>query len=599
MAKGERIRKVAKVEKMTMVKGPRLITSRVYSTTTRSHVGSTASSWTTVVSALARSGVIDALHAAVELLNDGDKPDDTSSVMVHLLRVSGNHGYVSLCRQLHGYVVKHGYVSETRLSNSLMRFYKTSDSLEDAHRLFDEMPDPDVISWNSLVSGYVQSGRLQEGLCLFLDLERSNVFPNEFSFTAALAACARLKISWLGACIHSKIVKLGMEKGNVVVGNCLIDMYGKCGSMDDAVLVFRHMEEKDTVSWNAIVASCSRNRKLELGLWFFHQMPNPDTVTYNELIDAFVKSEDFNSAFQILSCMPNPNSSSWNTILTGYVNSEQSREATLFFTKMHSYGVRLDEYSLSIVLAAIAALVVVPWGRVIHSCGLKLGLDSRVVVASALIDMYSKCGMLKQAELMFWTMPRKNLIAWNAMIYGYARNGDSTEAIKLFSQLKQERFLKPDGITFLNLLAVCSHCEVPMELTLGYFEMMVNEYGIKPRVEHCCSLIRAMARRGDIWQAKKVIQEFGFGFDGVAWRALLGACSAGKDLKAAKAVAGKIVVLGEVDEDEYVYIVMSNLYAYHEIWREVSQIRKIMREKGVEKEVGSSWIQEQNVAIQL
>ena len=575
------------------------VTSRVYSTTTRIHVGSTASSWTTVVSALARSGVIDALHAAVELLNDGDKPDDTSSVMVHLLRVSGNHGYVSLCRQLHGYVVKHGYVSETRLSNSLMRFYKTSDSLEDAHRLFDEMPDPDVISWNSLVSGYVQSGRLQEGLCLFLDLERSNVFPNEFSFTAALAACARLKISWLGACIHSKIVKLGMEKGNVVVGNCLIDMYGKCGSMDDAVLVFRHMEEKDTVSWNAIVASCSRNRKLELGLWFFHQMPNPDTVTYNELIDAFVKSEDFNSAFQILSCMPNPNSSSWNTILTGYVNSEQSREATQFFTKMHSYGVRLDEYSLSIVLAAIAALAVVPWGRVIHSCGLKLGLDSRVVVASALIDMYSKCGMLKQAELMFWTMPRKNLIAWNAMIYGYARNGDSTEAIKLFSQLKQERFLKPDGITFLNLLAVCSHCEVPMELTLGYFEMMVNEYGIKPRVEHCCSLIRAMARRGDIWQAKKVIQEFGFGFDGVAWRALLGACSAGKDLKAAKAVAGKIVVLGEVDEDEYVYIVMSNLYAYHEIWREVSQIRKIMREKGVEKEVGSSWIQEQNVAIQL
>ncbi|RID75977.1 hypothetical protein BRARA_B02985 [Brassica rapa] len=575
------------------------LTSRVYSTS--SHVGSTASSnsWTAVVSSLAQSGGTGALRAAVELLNHSDKPEDASSALVHLLRVSGNHGYVSLCRQLHGYIVKHGFVSETRLSNSLMRFYKTSDSLGDAHKLFDEMPDPDVISWNSLVSGYVQSGRLQEGLCLFLDLERSDVFPNEFSFTAALAACARLKISRLGACIHSKIVKVGMEKGNVVVGNCLIDMYGKCGYMDDAVLVFQRMEEKDTVSWNAIVASCSRNRKLELGLWFFHQMPNPDTVTYNELIDAFVKSEDFNSAFEILSCMPNPNSSSWNTILTGYVNSEQSKEATQFFTKMHLFGVRLDEYSLSIVLAAIAVLAVVPWGSLIHSCALKLGLDSRVVVASALIDMYSKCGMLKQAELMFWTMPRKNLIAWNAMIYGYARNGDSTEAINLFHQLKQERFLKPDGITFLNLLAVCSHCEVPMELTLGYFEMMVYEYGIKPRVEHCCSLIRAMAQRGDIWQAKKVIQEFGFGFDGVAWRALLVACSAGKDLKAAKAVAAKMAVLGEVDKDEHVYIVMSNLYAYHEIWREVSQIRKIMREKGVEKEVGSSWIQEQNVAIQL
>lgn len=566
---------------------------------TRSHVGSTAysNSWTTIVPALARFGSIGVLRAAVELINDGEKPD--ASPLVHLLRVSGNYGYVSLCQQLHGYVIKHGFVSNTRLSNSLMRFYKTSDSLEDAHKVFDEMPDPDVISWNSLVSGYVQSGRFQEGLCLFLKLHRSDVLPNEFSFTAALAACARLHLWPLGACIHSKIVKLGLEKGNVVVGNCLIDMYGKCASMDDAVLVFQHMEEKDTVSWNAIVASCSRNGKLELGLWFFHQMPNPDTVTYNELIYAFVKSGDFNNAFQVLSDMPNRNSSSWNTILTGYVNSEQSGEATEFFTKMHSSGVGLDEYSLSIVLAAIAALAVVPWGSLIHACALKLGLDSRVVVASALIDMYSKCGMLKHAELMFWTMPRKNLIMWNAMISGYARNGDSIEAIKLFNQLKQERFMKPDRFTFLNLLAVCSHCEVPMEVTLGYFEMMFNEYGIKPSVEHCCSIIRAMGQRGEVWQAKKVIQEFGFGYDGVAWRALLGACSARKDLKAAKTVAAKMIELGEADKDEYVYIVMSNLYAYHERWREVSQIRKIMREKGVTKEVGSSWIQEQNVAVQF
>ncbi|WZZ73581.1 hypothetical protein YC2023_084951 [Brassica napus] len=224
-----------------------------------------------------------------------------------------------------------------------------------------------------------------------------------------------------------------------------------------------------------------------------------------------------------------------------HIDSEQSREATEFFTTMHLSGVRLDEYSLSIVLAAIAALAVVPWGSLIHSCALKLGLA---------------LGLLSpQAELMFWTMPRKNLIAWNAMISGYARTGDSTEAIKLFNRLKQERFLKPDRITFLNLLAVCSHCDVPLELTLG-----------------------AMVQRGEIWQAKMVIQEFGFGFDGVAWRALLGACSAGKDLRAPKAVAAKMVVLGGVDEDEYVYIVMSNFYAYHERWREVSHIRKIMKD---------------------
>ena len=153
----------------------------------RSHVGSIASSnlWTNIVHALAQSGVINALHADVELVNNGDKSED-ASVLVHLLRVSRNHGYVSLCRQLHGYVVKHGFVSESRLSNSLMRFYKGSDSLEDSHKVSDEMPEQDTISWNSLVSGYVQSGRLEEGLSLFLELHRSDVFPNEFSFTASL-----------------------------------------------------------------------------------------------------------------------------------------------------------------------------------------------------------------------------------------------------------------------------------------------------------------------------------------------------------------------------------------------------------------------------
>ncbi|KAF3590462.1 hypothetical protein DY000_02024827 [Brassica cretica] len=449
----------------------------------RSHVGSIASSnlWTNIVHALAQSGVINALHADVELVNNGDKSED-ASVLVHLLRVSRNHGYVSLCRQLHGYVVKQGFVSESRLSNSLMRFYKGSDSLEDSHKASDEMPEQDTISWNSLVSGYAQSGRLEEGLSLFLELHRSDVFPNEFSFTASLL------------CTTENLAARSMH----LLRDCETwhgERQCRCGTQ--SIGMSSLLPAQGTIN-------------LSLGLWFFHQTPNPDTVTYNELINAFAKAGDFNNAFQILKSLPNPNSSSWNTILT-----VSNQEKLLSFSpQCICQALDWTEYSLSIVLAAIAALAVVPWGSLIHSCALKLGLDSRVVVASALIDMYSKCGMLKQAELMFWIMPRKNLIAWNATISGYARTGDSTEGIKLFSRLKQERFLKPDRITFLNLLAVCSHCDVPLELTLGYLEMMINEYGIRPSVEHCCSLIRAMVQRGEIWQAKMVIQEFGFGLGG-------------------------------------------------------------------------------------
>ncbi|XP_021901924.1 putative pentatricopeptide repeat-containing protein At5g47460 [Carica papaya] len=548
--------------------------------------------WTKIISDLAQGATEPeiALHDASRMLNNGSKPNGYS--LVQLIRVSTDLGYDSYCQLLHGYIIKSGFVSDVSVSNALLKSYKRFGSSKCAHKVFVEIPQPSVISWNSLISGYVQSGQFSKGLCLFLELGRSDICADAFSFSIALSACGQLNLLRLGQSIHSKILKCGLESG-VVIANCLIDTYGKCGSVEEAISVFEYMINKDIISWNSVVAACAKNGELELAFCFFHRMPYRDIISYNQLISGIALFGNIDDAIQILSHVPNPNSSSWTSILTGYVNRNWAWDALGFFSTMHAEGVGMDEFTYSIILSGAAGLSALTWGVLIHCCTIKCGLETAVVVGSALIDMYSKCGQVKTAESMFQAMPRKNLITWNAMVSGYAHNGDSTKVIQLFEQIKMVRDLQPDSVTFLNVLAACSHDETLCQSGIQYFESMINEYRIEPTVEHCCTMIRLMGKGGEVFRAGRMINTLGFECCGVVWRALLGACGTSKDLKVAKIAAAKVIELE--GDDEYVYVMMSNMYACYGKWREASLIRKLMRDRGMRKEAGCSWIEVENM----
>ncbi|KAG4403875.1 hypothetical protein AAZX31_01G195000 [Glycine max] len=382
-----------------------------------------------------------------------------------------------------------------------------------------------------------------------------------------------------------------MDDGTVVA-NCLIDMYGKCGFVERAVQVFSQTIEKDVISWNSVIAASANNGHIELAYKFLHLMPNTDTVSYNGLINGIAQFGNVEVAVQVLSSLPSPNSSSWNSVITGFLDTNRAREALDMFRKMHLRKVEMDEFTFSIILNGIACLSALTWGMLIHCCTIKCGLDASVVVGSALIDMYSKCGQVKNAESIFLhALPNKNLVSWNAIMSGYARNGDSAGVIHLFKLLKMERDVKPDCITFLNLnlISVCSHSEIPFEVAIRYFESMIDEYKIAPSIEHCCSMIRLMGQKGELWRAERLILELGFESCGVVWRALLGACGTQADLQVAEIAAAKVI---EMDRDEdYVYVMMSNMYASCGRWEDVNVIRGLMSRKEVRKEAGSSWIE--------
>ncbi|KAK4262597.1 hypothetical protein QN277_028138 [Acacia crassicarpa] len=529
------------------------------------------------------------LFEASRLFNSGAKPD--AKALVHLLRATTNLGCGPLGIQLHSYVMRAGCFSDANVSAAIIRFYVGMQLLIDAHKLFDEIPQPNVVSWNTLISGYAHSGQFRKALSLLLQLEKSDIYADAFSFTSGLAACGHLSFLKLGKSIHSKVLKFGLVI-DTVVANCLIDMYGKCECGEEAVQVFSEIADKDVISWNSVIAASASNGKIEQAFRFLHLMPNPDTVSYNGLINGIAQVGNMKDAIQILSTMPNPNSSSWNSIITGYVNRNQAPEAFDMFSKMHSRNVEMNEFTFSIILNGIAYLSALTWGMLIHCFTIKYGLDTSVVVGSALIDMYSKCGKVKDAESVFESLPSRNLVSWNAVISGYARTGDSVRVIQLFELLKIERHTKPDGITFLNLFFACSHNQIPLEVATQYFKSMIGDYGIAPTVEHCCSMIRLMGQKGELWRAESMIHELGFVTCGLVWRALLGACEINRDLKIAELATANLMKL-EGNED-YVYVIMSNLYASYRRWEDVSAIRNIMRKKRVRKDAGSSWIEVEN-----
>lgn len=528
---------------------------------------------------------------ASQMLTSGSNPD-YYYLLLHLTRACAKNSYFSLGQQLHCRILKSGFVADGYFSAVLINFYGKFELINDAHNLFVETPEPSLVSWNSLISGYVHSGMFTKALNLFLLMEKSSIRADAYSFTSALSACGRLSLLHLGKSIHSKIVKLGIAC-SVFVANCLIDMYGKCGAVQESTRAFSEMFEKDTISWNSIIAANAGNGKLEQARSFLQSMPNPDTISYNELINGIAQFGEIEDAVHILfSSMANPNSSSWNSIITGYVNRNRIGEALEFFRRMHLSGIQMDQFTYSSILSGIAKLSAIFWGNLIHCCIVKSGLDGSVVVGTALIDMYSKCGRMKESERVFQSLDRKNIITWNSMISGYALNGDSTKVIQLFQQLVMAKMLMPDSVTFLNILSACLHNHgFTLEAADGYFQSMIKDYKINPTAEHCCSMIKIMAKDGKIDGAEKMIKELGFESCGVVWKALLSASVTRGKIDVAEIAAAKIIELEGDDNEDAFILLMSNLYAAHGRWNEVSRVRLLMKKRKVKKESGNSWIE--------
>ncbi|GMH00045.1 hypothetical protein Nepgr_001884 [Nepenthes gracilis] len=207
-------------------------------------------------------------------------------------------------------------------------------------------------------------------------------------------------------------------------------------------------------------------------------------------------------------------------------------------------------------------------------------------IANALLSMYAKCGSLQNAEKIFKTMVRREIISWNAMISGYGLNGRVYDAIRAFKQMLDDG-IKPNGTTFLSLISCCSHSGM-IEIGLQLFKSMVHDFNITPTLFHYGCIVDLFGRSGYIDEAKEIVDSMPFEPDASVWRALLTACRLNSELKLAKIIFEKLTEVEPMNSGNY--ILLSNIYAAAGLWSEVIDLRTQLKEKGLTKHPGLSWI---------
>lgn len=322
-------------------------------------------------------------------------------LVVHNCLINANveWGELDEAQRLFDEMPERNEVSWTALVSGLLKYGRIKEAMWN----FGRNPFHDVFSWTATISGLVQNGLAFEGMKLFLKMIQSGFVPNDVTFTTVMRACGDLGDLKLGMIILNLIVKLGFE-GNVSVSNSLISFSLRLGELDLAQKIFDRMKERDVVSWTAI-------------------------------LDMHFQMDNLEEARRIFDDMPEKNEVSWSAMIARYSQSGYAEEAVLLFLQMVQNGVKPSTSCFSSAISACASLMYLQAGRTIHGHVIKSGIQKDVYISSSLVDLYCKCGDTEAGRRVFDSTIEKNVVFWNSMISGYGLNGQLEKAQELFDKM--------------------------------------------------------------------------------------------------------------------------------------------------------------------
>ncbi|OVA06499.1 Pentatricopeptide repeat [Macleaya cordata] len=456
----------------------------------------------------------------------------------------------------HGMAIKASLDSDVYILNSLIHFYAACGDLNQAYKLFLKIPKRDVVSWNSMITGFAQADCPDEALELFREMEEENMKPNDVTMVSVLSACSKKSNLAFGRWVHSYIEKNGIEE-SLILNNAILDMYIKCGSLEEAKRIFDKMPERDPISWTTMLVG-------------------------------YTSFGEFDAAHHVFNEMPSQDIAAWNSLISAYEQSGQPRQALAIFHELQlSKKAKPDQVTLVSTLSACAQLGATDLGGWIHVYVKKQGLKLNCHLTTSLIDMYAKCGDLEKALEVFQFAERKDVYVWSAMIAGLAMHGRGRDAIDLFLDM-QEAKVKPNEVTFTNVLCACSHAGLVEEGKL-YFNQMLPVYGIAPQMKHYGCMVDILGRAGLLEEAMELIEKMPIVPGASVWGALLGACRTHGNIGLAEQACNRLLELEP--RNHGAYVLLSNIYAKFGKWDGVSRLRKLMRDSGIKKEPGCSLIE--------
>lgn len=444
-----------------------------------------------------------------------------------------------------------------------MNAYAKLCSLEAALKVFDKMPQRNVMSYNIVVGGYIQSGELgtavevfkemghrnsatwnavitgmiknelnEEGLALFAEMHLSGFSSDAYTLGSVLRGCAGLKDLIKGKQVHGHAMRLGLEF-DLVVGNSMAHMYMRCGCLREAERVIQSMPLRN-----------------------------------------------------VILC---------NTLIAGLVQNGSASAALETYYLMRRAGFQPDDITFVSAVSSCAELSTLGQGQQIHAEVVKAGAASDAAVITSLISMYSRCGCLDDAVRAFGERggaAASDGVLLSSMIAAYGFHGKGEEAVELFERMELDG-VKANKVTFLSLLYSCSHCGLK-DKGLELFNLMIDKYGLEPEVKHYTCVVDLLSRAGCLEEAERFIRSMPVKVkpDSITWKTLLSACKIHRNADMASRIAEEILRIDP--QDSASYVLLSNIQATAERWQDVSKVRKQMRQMMVKKEPGSSWYELRN-----
>lgn len=441
-----------------------------------------------------------------------------------LLQICAKEKSLILGKSSHALAIHAGLLTDTLTCNILINLYSKCGQIDPARRVFDRMPGRSIVSWNTMIGGYTQYGKDIEALRLFLRMHQEGTPMSEFTLSSILCACAAKFAITECKQLHALALKSAMDS-NVFVGTAILDVYAKCNMINHACQMFDEMPERSSVTWSSMIA--------------------------------------------------------------GYVQNDLHEEALKLFRRAQKMGTELTQFSLSATVSACASLAATIEGTQLHAIVMKAGFDSNIFVITSLLNVYSRCGQMEKAYLVFTDIKEKNVVLWNAMIAGFSRHAHVWECMILFEKMQQNA-MHPNEVTYISVLSAFSHTGL-VEKGRHYFRLLMNDKNVQPNVLHYSCIVDVLGRAGHVNEAWELMAKMPFEATASMWGSLLGSCRIHGNPELAKIAAGHLFQLEPYNAANLV--LLSNIYAASANWGEVIMARKILKGSGAKKETGKSWIE--------
>ncbi|XP_028778239.1 pentatricopeptide repeat-containing protein At3g12770-like [Neltuma alba] len=432
-------------------------------------------------------------------------------------------------KNVHAQIIVRGYEQNQFLATKLIGSYAElgPPNLESARKVFDILSERDVFCWNVIIKSYANVGPFVEALNVYDEMRSNGITPNRYTYPFVLKACGAEEAHKKGQLIHGHVVKFGLDF-DLYVGNALVTFYAKCKDLDISRTIFDGILQKDIVSWNSMISGYTTNGYIDEAIRIFYSLLRND--------------------------------------VTG----------------------ALDNTTFVTVLPALAQAADIQAGFWIHSYIVKSGMKLNAALCSGLISLYSNCGYIDIARVIFDRIfdPERNIYVWNAIIRCYGMHGFAHEALSMFKQLVEDG-IRPDGVIFLSLLSACSHAGMLAE-GWDVFQSM-EAYGVQKTEAHYACAVDLLGRAGHLDTAGELINSMPIQPDKNVYGALLGACRIHKNIELAEFAAEKLFVLDPNNAGRYV--ILAQMYEDAGRWKEAAKLRTSIREKEIRKPIGYSSVE--------